>query len=633
MFEQRQVPDLKNVPQITGVGRGPRVRFVPAFVAGALANSTSASPPSVSVLHGTSGGGVNSGHRHHLDLQRHQFGHTASHRRFRRSSSATAHRSTRSHDECGQGRLLRRRRARFSPDICDGRRQARRSRRCLRFRGADVVNRERILPDSRVSPGRHSQVKVTRRTRAPARWRMMFDVRTQPPVPGMPSPPTLRRPSPQAPPDAAYCWAARVSASPVPCTVPGGPPQHLPRRPARAAMTFSRTVWPREIRYPTGSSCGRGSPTPAATPGSGVGAPVQVTWRIGTDSALRSVVASGTTTTGPERDFTVKIDATGLSRHPLLVRVRSHLRRDDAQVTDRCDSHRAPADADVSRVRFGVVSCANWEADTSARTATSAVATSARSCTSATTTTSTRPVSTRVKGTRSVSTHRETRPGRPRLPIRHAQYKTDTDLAALHRALPWICTWDDHESADNSWLGGAENHSPSEGSWAARKAAAERAYYEWMPVRPPADAGGLHLYRRLRFGNLLDLSMLDLRTYRDREVSVLSRKIDDKARSITGKAQLKWLTDGLTGSTATWRIVGNPVMITPVLLPPLDRATTGAITDVLGIPEGGIPTTPTSGTATPPTAHGCCAPSGTRRFPTWCSSPATSTRRGRAMSC
>ncbi|NED67274.1 alkaline phosphatase, partial [Streptomyces sp. SID10244] len=49
--------------------------------------------------------------------------------------------------------------------------------------------------------------------------------------------------------------------------------------------------------------------------------------------------------------------------------------------------------------------------------------------------------------------------------IRHAHYKTDVDLAELHRLLPWVCTWDDHESSNDAWKGGAENHSAGEGPW------------------------------------------------------------------------------------------------------------------------------------------------------------------------
>ena len=66
---------------------------------------------------------------------------------------------------------------------------------------------------------------------------------------------------------------------------------------------------------------------------------------------------------------------------------------------------------------------------------------------------------------------------------RYAQYRRDPDLRRLHQLYPMIAVWDDHESANDSWEGGAQNHQPeTEGPWAARKAAAARAYREWMPV-------------------------------------------------------------------------------------------------------------------------------------------------------
>ncbi len=67
--------------------------------------------------------------------------------------------------------------------------------------------------------------------------------------------------------------------------------------------------------------------------------------------------------------------------------------------------------------------------------------------------------------------------------LRYASYRTDPDLLALHARLPMIVQWDDHESANDSWEGGAENHDPkTEGDWNPRRAAAIQAYREWMPV-------------------------------------------------------------------------------------------------------------------------------------------------------
>ena len=109
--------------------------------------------------------------------------------------------------------------------------------------------------------------------------------------------------------------------------------------------------------------------------------------------------------------------------------------------------------------------------------------------------------------------------------IRHALYKTDPDLQALHAAVPWVITWDDHEVANDQWSGGAENHTPgTEGNFATRVAAARQAYAEWMPVRLGADG---RIYRRIRFGKLAELSMLDLRTYRSQQTS--GTDVDDPA--------------------------------------------------------------------------------------------------------
>ncbi|MEE4452233.1 alkaline phosphatase D family protein [Novosphingobium resinovorum] len=85
-------------------------------------------------------------------------------------------------------------------------------------------------------------------------------------------------------------------------------------------------------------------------------------------------------------------------------------------------------------------------------------------------------------------------PGRPIEPLnetvtladyrlRLASYRLDPDLRALHRNFPMVAQWDDHESANDSYENGAENHSPDkEGPWSVRKAASQKAYREWMPV-------------------------------------------------------------------------------------------------------------------------------------------------------
>ncbi|WP_327150972.1 alkaline phosphatase D family protein [Nocardia sp. NBC_01329] len=327
---------------------------------------------------------------------------------------------------------------------------------------------------------------------------------------------------------------------------------------------------------------------PDAAPGSGAGAPAAVQWEIAEDSGFTGVIAAGALTADVGSDHTVKVDVRGLnSAHDYYYRFRAL-----GEISPIGRTRTAPADsATPARLRFGVVSCSNWEAGYFAayrhlatRDDLDAVIhlgdylyeyAAASIGVRAGTARGHEPTHEIV----SLADYR----------VRHGQYKTDPDLMALHARLPFICTWDDHESANNAWSGGAENHDPAtEGSWPDRRAASMRAYSEWMPVRMRSGAGETQIYRRLRFGTLAELSMLDLRSYRDRQSALGIGEGDDPARTITGARQMEWLTAGLVSGSARWQVVGNSVMIAPLAFPPLDPDTTAAVTEVFGIPREGL---------------------------------------------
>jgi alkaline phosphatase D len=327
----------------------------------------------------------------------------------------------------------------------------------------------------------------------------------------------------------------------------------------------------------------RVTPTPASLPGSGEGPSAQVTWQIATDPAFKTVVASGGFTTGPDRDHTVKVNVTGL-RPATDYHYRFGFGGDLSPVGR---TKTAPAvNADVDELKFGVVSCSNWEAGyfsayrhLAARDDLFGVMHLGDYI---------YEYATGVFAAGKVVV----RPNVPKNEIvtladyrqRHASYKTDPDLRAAHSRHPWICLWDDHEIANDSWSDGAENHQPdTEGPFAARKAAAHQAYHEWMPVR---FAAGDVIYRRLRFGKLADLTILDLRSYRSKQAGGLA--VDDPTRTITGDVQMQWLKDGLTASETRWRLIGNSVMISPVALGALPAEILGPLAAQLGIPTGGI---------------------------------------------
>jgi alkaline phosphatase D len=326
----------------------------------------------------------------------------------------------------------------------------------------------------------------------------------------------------------------------------------------------------------------RVTPTPESTPASGAGPTVTVDWQIAADASFAAIVRAGQVTTGPERDHTVKVDVAGLSAATTYW-YRFGLA---GQWSPVGRTMTAPAgDAAITRLRLGVVSCANWEAGYFAayrhlaeRGDLNAVVHlgdylyeygSGEFDAGGTVVRITQP-------THEIITLADYR-------TRHAQYKTDPDLQALHASVPWIITWDDHEVANDMWSGGAENHTPAtEGDFGARLAAARQAYAEWMPVRLGADG---HIYRRLRYGNLIELSMLDLRTYRSKQTT--GAHVDDPDRTIAGTDQLQWLVDGLVSSTAKWKIVGNPVMISRLDVGTLPAWLLGPLGELLGVPANG----------------------------------------------
>ncbi|MFD4292334.1 alkaline phosphatase D family protein [Rhodococcus sp. NPDC058505] len=329
------------------------------------------------------------------------------------------------------------------------------------------------------------------------------------------------------------------------------------------------------------------TPTPDATPGSGAGAPTRVRWEVATDPGFAAVVRAGAVTATADTDHTVKVDVTGLAP---ATTYHYRFTAPDGQRSRPGRTRTAPhVDADVARLRFGVVSCSNWEAGyfaayrhLAARDDLDAIVHlgdylyeygrgeyGARGG----------PVRLHDPA-HEIVTLADYR-------IRHAQYKTDPDLQALHARQPFIVTWDDHETADNAWRDGAENHTPGlEGAWARRYADGRRAYLEWMPLR--VTRPDQPLYRRLRFGRLAELSMLDLRSHRSEQVSAASAAVDATDRTITGARQLDWLTAGIVTAPTRWRLVGNPVMIAPILLPPLDVRTTEALTRAVGVPRAGL---------------------------------------------
>lgn len=307
--------------------------------------------------------------------------------------------------------------------------------------------------------------------------------------------------------------------------------------------------------------------SPEATPGSGVGEAATVGWEVATAPDFDTVVRSGSVTTRADVDHTVHVDPNGLQ--PGTVYFYRFSYNGVYSAVGRTKT--APAyEATVDQVNFALASCANWEAGYFAAY---------------------RDMAERAErdefdavvflgdyiyeyetggyvgksGTSRVHTPHNETITLTDYRARHGRYKQDLALQRAHAAAPWIVIWDDHETANNSWRDGAENHTAgSEGPWLERRNAGQQAYFEWLPVRATRPSEGGHIYRSLQFGSLVNLTIMDLRTYRDEEPSRFAATAE--GREMLGSEQFDWLSSVVRNSNTTWNVMGNSVMIAPLTL-------------------------------------------------------------------
>jgi len=310
---------------------------------------------------------------------------------------------------------------------------------------------------------------------------------------------------------------------------------------------------------------------------------ITLDWEIASDGAFKNVVNGGSTSTGPARDFTVKIDASGLRAGEVYY---YRFRYED--ITSPVGRTRTLPEGHVTQARLAVFSCANFSsgyfniyAEVAKRDDIDvalhlgdyiyedgpggyATADAAR-------------------------LGRMPEPARELLSLddyraRYAQSRRDPDLQAVHASLPFICVWDDHEIADNAYATGAENHDPAtEGDYALRRAAALQAYLEWLPIRSPDPQNLLEIFRAFEFGDLLTLHMLDTRhiararqlDYADYynpvtgvfDAARFAADMASPARPMLGAPQMRWLQDGMSASCATWQVLGQQVLMGRMYLP------------------------------------------------------------------
>jgi alkaline phosphatase D len=296
-------------------------------------------------------------------------------------------------------------------------------------------------------------------------------------------------------------------------------------------------------------------------------------WRIASDPGMKQIRNSGRFTTNARRDFTVKIDATRLRPG-----VTYYYQFEARGVKSPIGRTRTLPTGQVDRLRLAFASCANYPHgyfNAYARIAerddldfvlhlgdyiyeyklgdyADPQLAGQRD----------------VVPTHEIATLQDYR-------LRYALYRSDPDLQEVHRQHPFITVWDDHETANNSWRAGAENHNPDqgEGDWKSRRRSAVQAWNEYMPSRggSPTDD---RIYQSFQFGDLADILMLDTRLHgRDRQaevpegqsgIDVSDPAIADPKRTLLGFDQERWLARALRSSKRRkqpWRVLGQQVMM------------------------------------------------------------------------
>ena len=337
------------------------------------------------------------------------------------------------------------------------------------------------------------------------------------------------------------------------------------------------------------------------TPVSGTG-PIPVSWEI-TKVGDTKPVASGITEAAEGRDYCVKVDATGLAPATDYT-YRFTVLTAGGAVSSPEGHTRTPSADGTAAVKLGVVSCANWQfglfnvyREMASEPGLDAIVHLGDYM--------------YEYGTDGYGGDVAAKLGRPHDPPtevislsdyrrRHAQYKTDPNLQAAHAAAAWICTWDDHESANDSYRTGAENHNPDkgEGEWSDRKMRALQAYFEWMPIREPKSGEVTSaVWRTFRFGNVATVHALDSRLTGRSEsfgwgdalagattqeeigarVMATLQRISDPARTMLGSEQEAWLASELKASVqsgAAWQVLANQVVMARNKLPDFTKIMT-----------------------------------------------------------
>lgn len=286
------------------------------------------------------------------------------------------------------------------------------------------------------------------------------------------------------------------------------------------------------------------------------------TWKIATDNQMSNVISTGSFTTDTSKDFTVKIDVTGLQAQTYYY-YQFHINGLGSPIGR---TKTAPGDT-TTNARFGVVSCANLEAGFF----NVYKAMNVRNDIDAVLCLGDYIYEYETGGYEpNTATQRFWQPATETITLadyraRYSVYHLDPDLRRNHQLYPWIPIWDDHESANDSWKDGAENHNTGEGNWQTRKNDGKQAYFEWLPIRQTNPTDPYQIYREITYGKTIDLIMLDTRLDdREEQIGTTGTSVNSPTRKMISDAQKTWMNDKLLNTTSKWKFLVQQVMMAPV---------------------------------------------------------------------
>ncbi len=305
------------------------------------------------------------------------------------------------------------------------------------------------------------------------------------------------------------------------------------------------------------------APRPLETGGGMSDAPVKVSWMVAEDEGMTKVVAQGLANAVPQWAHSVHVEVAGLKPD----RWYWYQFKAGGEVSQKGRTRTMPADGTLpERLRFAFASCQHYE--TGLFTAYEHMAREDLDLVF--------HLGDYIYEYEGIDKRVRKHHGLEITSLddyraRHAQYKTDPALQAMHARAPWAVTWDDHEFDNNCAGDISEESSVAPEDFLLRRAAAYQAYYEHMPLRRSALPKGpdMLLYRGLRFGELASFYVLDTRQYRtdqpcgDGTKAPCGEEMNPDA-TLMGLEQRDWLFRNLDASTAKWNALAQQVMIARV---------------------------------------------------------------------